>query len=155
MRPINDLTNGSPVFGYGLSLGAACGYGVGTYLALVSVRDYAPPLVASSYALFFGLIIMAGLFHRSAFSDVRLLPARGWVVVSLAGLAGAFGVVLLFWALTEAPVVVVSPITGINPLVAILLTHVFLQRFEHVTKRTIVGGILVVAGVALVAIRRS
>ena len=61
----------------------------------------------------------------------------------------------LFWALTEAPVVVVSPITGINPLVAILLAHVFLQRLEHVTKRTIVGGILVVAGVALVAIGRS
>ena len=155
MRPITDLTSGSPVFGYGLSLGAACGYGVGTYLALVAVRDYAPPLVASSYALLFGLIIMTGLFHRSAFGDVRLVPARGWVVVSLAGLAGAFGVVLLFWALTEAPVVVVSPITGINPLVAILLAHVFLQRLEHVTKRTIVGGILVVAGVALVAIGRS
>lgn len=155
MRLITDLISESPFLGYAISLGAGFGYGVGTYFASVAVRDYAPPLVASSYALLFGLIIMIGLFHRSTFSDVRLVPTRGWVVVSLAGLAGAFGVVLLFWALTEAPVVVVSPITGINPLVAILLTHVFLQRLERVTKQTVLGGVLVVAGVALVAVGRS
>ncbi len=42
-----------------------------------------------------------------------------------------------------------APLVGISPLVSILLTHLFLQRLERVTWRTVLGALLVVIGVTL------
>ena len=84
--------------------------------------------------------------------DVKVASLRGWVVVSMSGLASAFGVTSFYLSLDRVSVVIASPVAGANPLVAILMTHIFLQRLERVSVRTVVGAILVVAGVALVTI---
>ena len=55
----------------------------------------------------------------------------------------------------RASVVLVSPLVSTYPLVSILLTHLFLKRLERVTMPTVVGGVLVAAGVALVAFGRG
>ena len=66
--------------------------------------------------------------------------------------SAAWGVSFWYLALNEAPVVLVVPLAGTHPLVSIVLTHLFLQRLEKVTLRTIMGALMVVAGVALIAI---
>ena len=47
------------------------------------------------------------------------------------------------------------PVSGTFPLWAILMTHLFLQRLEQVTLRTVLGAVLVVAGVGLIAVGQS
>ena len=128
----------------------------GTGLAPTSpflvIRDGVPPMTATFFSLVFGLLLMVVLFPRPALIDLKLASLRGWVVVSMSGLASAFGVTSLYLSLDRVSVVIASPVAGANPLVAIIMTHIFLQRLERVSRRTVIGAVLVVAGVALVTI---
>ena len=138
--------------GYLASVGSAAGYGLGSYLAFLVIRDGVPPMTATFLSLLFGLLLTGLLFARPALIDLKVAPFRGWVVVSMSGLASAWGVASLYLSLEQVSVVVASPVAGANPLVAILMTHIFLQRLERVSIRTVIGAVLVVAGVALVTI---
>lgn len=149
------LTSRPRLVGYLASFGAAAGYGAGAFLALLVIREQIPPITGTVYSLLFGTIIMAVLFLRPAWIDLAIVPRRAWVVVSMSGLASALGVASLYFALARVPLVVASPISGANPLVAILMTHFFLQRLERVTLRTVLGAAMVVIGVTLVAMGRT
>ena len=152
MNMIEDGQGRRTFQGYLASVGSAAGYGFGTYFAYLVIRDGVPPMTATFFSLVFGLLLMAALFPRPALIDLKVATLRGWVVVSMSGLASAFGVTSFYLALEQVSVVVASPVAGANPLVAIILTHIFLQRLERVTLRPVIGAILVVAGVALVTI---
>ena len=141
--------------GYAASVAAAFSYGAGTFVSRIVVTDYASPIVATALSLLFGLTIMSAVFYRDAITDLPVAPRRAWGSIALAGLASAWGVSFMFLALSRAPVVLVSPLVSTFPLVSILLSHLFLKRLERVTMRTVVGGVLVAAGVALVAVGRG
>jgi drug/metabolite transporter (DMT)-like permease len=143
------------LLGYLASFGSAAGYGFGVYFALLVIRDYAPPMTATFFSLLFGLLVMMALFLRPAVADMKVAPRRAWVVVSMSGLASAWGVASIYLAFARVPVVVASPISGANPLIAILMTYIFLRRLERVSSRTIVGAALVVAGIGLVTMGRA
>ena len=134
-----------------LALGAAMAYGGGTVVGRKVVTDFAPPLVASLFALLFGALILAALIHRDIPQD-RKAPRRAFLLIGLAGLCSSAGVALLFTALSLEPVVVISPVISLNPIFALLFTHLFLQQLERVTLRIIAGTVLVVLGVILVTI---
>ena len=73
----------------------------------------------------------------------------------LSGIASASGVTFLYFALSKSPVVVVSPVVAINPLITLTLAHLLLQRLERITKRTIMGTLLVVLGVVIITLSRT
>ena len=153
MKDLNEDGNGRRTLqGYLASVGSAAGYGFGTYFAYLVIRDGVPPMTATFFSLLFGLLLMAVLFPRPALVDLKLASLRGWMVVSMSGLASAFGVTSFYLSLDRISVVIASPVAGANPLVAILMTHIFLQRLERVSRRTVIGAVLVVAGVALVTV---
>ncbi|MBM3945537.1 MAG: hypothetical protein FJ317_08650 [SAR202 cluster bacterium] len=77
---------------------------------------------------------------------------RDWVMVTLAGLASAWGIGFFLLAVGKAPVVVVSPIGGVYPLFVIILSYLFLKRVERITWQTVVGALLVVGGVAAITV---
>ena len=139
------------LWGYAVSLGAAASYGAGAVASRVLVDGHSPPMVASTYSLIFGTAMVAVLFHRGAASALAAADPRGWRYMALSGVAAAWGVAFLFYALQEASVVLIAPISSSYPLVAIVLTHLFLQRLEKVTARTVAGAIMVVAGVAVIS----
>ena len=138
------------LWGYAVSLAAAASYGAAAAASRVLVDGHSTPLVASSYSLIFGTAMVALLFHRGAAGALAAADPRGWQYMALSGVAAAWGVAFLFYALQEAPVVLVAPISSSYPLIAIVLTHLFLQRLEKVTARTVAGAIMVVAGVAVI-----
>ena len=141
------------LLGYLASFGAALCYGSVALVGRKIVSDYAPPMVATSFSMIFGTIMVAALFHRNVAADIRSgISGRSLLFVGLAGLASAWGVSFWYLALNEAPVVLVAPLVGTSPLISILLTHIFLQKIERVTWRTVAGAFLVVGGVALVTI---
>ncbi len=142
--------------GYLAALGAAAAYGVVAVIARKIVIDFAPPLVGTAFSLLFGTIVVLILFQGHARADYAARhPKSSWIYVGLAGLAATWGVGSWFLALGEAPVVLVAPVTSVYPLVAIVLTHVFLQRLERITMRTVAGAILVVIGVTFIALGAS
>ena len=153
--PRSNLSQRDIVTGYGTAVAAAFSYGTGALLAQKVVADYAPPIVGSAFSLFFGLIVVAVLFSRQAAREISLAPRRGLLFLVAAGTSSAVGVGFYFLALDHGPVVLVAPLVGASPLVTIALSHVFLQRFERVTWRMVMGATMVVAGVAIVALGRG
>ena len=143
--------------GYLASLAAAFGYGSSTVIGREIVSDLASPLIATSFSLIFGLVIVGAAFHRHVFEDMVRdhAPRRAWLMALLAGLASSWGVTFWFLALSEAPVVLVSPVVGVSPLVSILLAYLFLSRIERVTMRTVLGGLIVVAGVITIGLAKA
>lgn len=137
------------------ALGAGSCYGATSLIARRIVSDYASPTVGTAFSLLFGALMVLILFHRHALGDVGRAPRRAWLLVALAGCASTWGVGFLFLALSKAPVVVVAPLDATSPLVSLVLTHLFLQRLERVTWRTVAGAALVVGGVVLIALGRG
>ncbi len=140
------------MLGYATALGAAVAYGSVAVIGRKIVNDFSSPMIATSFSMVFGTLIVAAMFHKHAALDLQRAPKRAWLFVALAGLSATWGVSFWFLALNEAPVVLVAPLSSTYPLVSIVLTHFFLQRLEKVTMRTILGTLLVVSGVVLVAI---
>jgi drug/metabolite transporter (DMT)-like permease len=133
------------------AFGAALAYGSGQVVARQVVTNVASPLVTSFFALLFGSLVLAVVVRRDVPQDMKA-PRRTFLYVTLAGLASSTAVVLMFTALSLAPVVVVSPVASLTPLFALVFTHLFLQRLERVTLRIVVGTLLVVAGIVLVVV---
>ena len=109
----------------------------------------------TAFALLFGLLYVSLMFHRHIPVDLKANPRRGYLWFALSGITSASGVALLYFALSEAPVVVISPVVAISPLVSLTLAHLFLQRLEKITKRTIMGTLLVVLGVVIITLSRN
>ena len=144
------------MLGYASALGAAASYGTLTIIGRMLVTDHgASPVVATAVSMVFGLVILAAMFHRHAAEDSALAPRRAWLWVALAGVSGTWGVGFWYFALSKAPVVLVAPLAGTHPLVSILAAHLFLQRLERVTWRTVAGAAMVVAGVVLITVGRG
>lgn len=92
------------------------------------------------------------LTHRDVVNSVRTLPKRYILVCGLAGVVLGLAVAALFQALSLAPVTVVSPINASNPLITLVLAHLFLKRLESINLLLVVGTLLSVSGVAMVII---
>ncbi|MBI4435623.1 DMT family transporter [Candidatus Uhrbacteria bacterium] len=133
---------------------AATSYGVAQFLARKLVVGQAPALVVTTFSLVAGMVILGVLSGRGMAQD-RHAPRRDFLFMAIAGLLASGGVAAMFYALSMAPLVVVSPIAAVNPLVSLALAHFFLQRLEKVTLRIWIGAGLVVAGVVLVTLGAS
>jgi len=95
------------------------------------------------------------MFCRHIPGDLRTSSRRGFLWFGLSGIASAGGVTFLYFALSNAPVVVVSPVAAINPLITLTLAHIFLKKLERITKKTIMGTMLVVLGVIIITLSRT
>ena len=141
--------------GYAAAIAAAIAYGASQTVGKHVTSEYAPPLVGTAFSLLFGFMYVSLMFHRHIPGDLRATSRHGFLWFGLSGLASAAGVTLLYFALSSAPVVVVSPVVAISPLITLTLAHFFLQRLERITKRTIMGTLLVVLGVIIIALSRA
>jgi drug/metabolite transporter (DMT)-like permease len=134
------------------ALASAASYAAGTVVSSKIVIDFASPMVVTAFSLAFGTVIMAAIFNRQAFGDMVRAPRTAWLHMALAGVTGAWGVAFFNLALSDAPIVLVASVSGAYPLISILLTYIFLRRLERVSVQTVLGALLVVAGVALVTV---
>jgi len=142
------------LLGYLVSLGAAICYAGTSVLTRKGLIEYAPPLVGLTISLVVGTLAFAITEARTPWSALAS-KRRGLYYFLLAGVAGALGLIANYFALSVAPVVLVSPITSINPLISITCVWLFMQRSEKVTLRVLVGALLVLAGVALITVGRN
>lgn len=145
---------GKRLRGYTFALITAFCWGVSAVLAKWGVSHLAPPLAGATVALFSGLVTLTlagGLRHSSNWGKEE---KRGLGFFALAGLAASAGVITQYYALSLAPVIVVSPFINASPLLIIILSSLFLKRLERVTPRLVAGSLLIIAGVVLIILTR-
>ena len=141
--------------GYMAALGAATFYGSAALVVSKIVSEFAPLLVGTAFSLLFGTMIIGVLFHRHVVSDYRHIPWRGWLFILLSCCAATWGMSFWFLSLNDAPIVLTAPLVSTTTLITLLITHIFFQRLERVTLRTVVGAITVVVGVGLITFRAN
>ena len=140
--------------GMTFAFSAAIAYGISAVLIKQGLANLAPPLVGAAVSLFAGTIVLAFIGLRKTGGNLRQ-EKRSVGLLLIAGIFAGLGIMCNYFALSMAPVTVVTPVTSTNPLFALILSHFFLGRLEKITLRVVLGTILVVAGVALITIGRA
>ena len=113
------------------------------------VSVFAGSFIALASGAFILLIGTAKNFKRNY--DVS---RQHLLLIFVAGMLASNGLVLSFLALERTPVVLVSPIIGITPLITLVLAAIFLRELEKLTFKVISGSIIVVVGVILVVLAK-
>ena len=138
--------------GYIFALLAALCWSAANLLIRRGVTTLAPPLASAPISLFFATLILV-----PPPETLSTLPKAGrklWFI-AVAGLCSGSGTLLFYSAMSLAPVVIVSPLGNLGPLVTLLGSHLFLRRLEKVTPRLVFGAMMVLAGAATVTIGRA
>lgn len=139
--------------GLSLPLVAAVCFGLGPIFASIGFRE--------GGSLFVGLAVqsIAGLVAYSLYLAVQdeIPPVKRlrdadfrWYV--FAGLASVMFMVAYYVGLEVSTVGIIVPIMQTSPLITILLSAVFLRKFERVTLKVILAAATIVAGGVLVAV---
>ena len=143
------------LIGSGLALVAAALYGASSVVAKKAMGDYdIPPVVFTSFSLFFGTMMLFALAQRDIGSNLAV-PRRYFGFIMAAGVSSGSAVTFLALALNRAPVAVITPVLSLSPLVTLILVHLFLQRLERVTVRVVLGTVIALTGVILVIVGGS
>jgi drug/metabolite transporter (DMT)-like permease len=135
-----------------------------TCATLYAIRDnlvrsfarhhHAPPLLATGASLLAGsalLVLALGVHHRSTLLAElrRALPA--FLVPGIV-LGAAFSSIV--WALERGRVTLAAPLNATQSLWAVVFAALLIGRSELIGRRTILAGLLVVAGGALIGATR-
>ena len=143
--------------GYALALGAAVCYGGSDPITKELTQAYGSPLMISAFALIFGILLLTPLAARDTVRDVKTAGSDLEFVIfaGLAGLSAGIAVICLYYALQRSDVVIVSPIVATNPLVTLLLAHIFLARLERITRQVVYGSVFAIGGIILVVVGQA
>lgn len=145
----NDKNN--LIIGYFISLVAAICYGTAGFLGKILVNESITPIVSTIYAIFFGSIVLA-ILVRKEIKSIVTAGLKPIIFMSLAGIAGSFALTAYFWGVQLSSLTTVAPLIALQALVAMTLTHLFLQKLERITLKIFFGTFLVAIGVALIII---
>jgi drug/metabolite transporter, DME family len=123
------------------------------------LRRYA--LRFSDDPIYFGAIVgIVGLLCTALFLALPTTKEKlVWNRQSIGyfAIGGAFeslGLLLVLFALTYGPVIVVTPLTATLPLWVVLGSKLFLRDLEKITPRIVTGAILVVAGTITISLAK-
>ncbi len=123
------------------------------------LRRYA--LKFSDDPIYFGAIVgVVGLLCTVLFLALpttkdRLVwhrPSLGYFIVG--GSLESLGLLLVLYALSYGPVVMVTPLTATLPLWVVIGSRLFLRDVEKITQRTVLGAILVVVGTLAITLAK-
>ena len=137
---------------FGISAGLS--YGISSVLIRQGIGDLAPPLVGAAIAMLSGSLVLAfsgGRGVKAAVTENK----RSVIFLLCSGIAAAAGIIASFFALSMAPVVIVSPLQSITPLFALLWSWLFLSHMEKISRRLVLGSVLVVSGVILITLGKT
>ena len=147
------ITKRNAIIGRAFGIGAALAYGISSVLIRQGVTSLAPPLIGAAIGLLSGTLSLTIVGARDLRTNLtQKRRAIGFLLIS--GVTAALGIMSSFFALSMAPVVIVSPLQSTSPLFTLLWSHLFLGQLERITLRLVLGSILVIFGVALITIGR-
>jgi len=120
----------------------------------IARHEHAPPLLASSASLLAGSALMAlalaALRRRAAVADVR----RAFPAFAVPGIVLGVAYSSIVWALSRGRVTIAAPLNATQSLWAVVFAILLIGRSELIGRRTVLAGLLVVAGGALIGATR-
>lgn len=146
-------TRRTAIAGRAFGIGAGLSYGISSILIRRGVGDLTVPIVGAAIAMLSGSIwlsIIGGRNIKTGLADGR----KAIFLLLSSGVVSAAGIIASFFALSVAPVVVVSPLQNTTPLFTLLWSWLFLGQLERITLRLVLGSVLVVTGVILITLGR-
>ncbi|WP_089154857.1 EamA family transporter [Micromonospora sp. NBS 11-29] len=146
-----DGVDGVPVAGALTVVAAAASWSIGSYLA-GRIAMPADPFVATVYEMVAGAavlaVIAAGRGELRDFAPTEV-TGRSWLALAYLMVAGSLVAFTAYvWLLAHAPISLVSTYAYVNPAVAVALGALLVA--EPVTAQVLLGGVVIVAGVAVV-----
>jgi drug/metabolite transporter (DMT)-like permease len=140
-----------------LGIGSSIAYSLGNIFRGAGIRAWDEALLGALLGASAGLVLHAG-FSR----DKRLLPARlrqadrrGVLLFAISGVLTISAQTCLILSLKYIPVSVAALITLCTPLLVFPMSYLLFRNSEKITPLTLLGGILTLAGVALIVARRQ
>ena len=133
-----------------LALIGAFSYAVGNVVRSTGVREWNEPILGGFVGAIAGTLAYL-LLHtkvRSLVEAVRTADRTGVWLWSLSGVLTISAQVSLMAATRHIPIAVGVLVAAALPVIVIPVSVIFLQNKEAVTGRTVVGGLLILAGVA-------
>ena len=97
------------------------------------------------------LVLVSLLFHKFDGFTLGALSSRSWVLIALAGIAGAMSWLFYFLALKTGAATGVVAIDRLSIVLVIILAAVFLG--EALTWKAALGAVLVVTGALLISFK--
>ncbi len=144
-------TRKNTIIGRVFGIGAGLSYGVSSVLIRQGVGDLTVPLVGASIAMLagtMGLFVIGGRGLKTGVAGRK----KSVLLLLASGVVSAGGVTSTYFALSQSPVTVVGPLQATPPLFALLWSWLFLGRLEKITRRLVLGSVLVVAGIILITL---
>ncbi|MEV0427671.1 EamA family transporter [Micromonospora sp. NPDC050495] len=140
-----------PVVGALTVVAASLSWSVGSYLS-GKIRMPADPFVATVYEMVAGAVVLAaiavGRGELRGFSPGQV-TGRSWAALAYLMVAGSLVAFTAYvWLLHHAPISLVATYAYVNPAVAVALGALFVA--EPITAQVLLGGAVIVAGVAVV-----
>jgi drug/metabolite transporter (DMT)-like permease len=140
-----------PLAGALLVVFAACSWSVGSFLSRW-VTLPADPFVATVYEMVAGSLVLLGAgAARGEFRgfDPAEVSGRSWLALAYLLTAGSLVAFTAYvWLLHHAPISLVATYAYVNPVVAVALGALLIA--EPITRQVLLGGAVIVLGVALV-----
>jgi drug/metabolite transporter (DMT)-like permease len=140
-----------PILGALLVVGAAASWSVGSFLSR-SLSLPEDPFVATVYEMITGAIaLLAVAAVRGEFGrfDPAEVSGRSWLALGYLFAAGSLVAFTAYvWLLQHAPISLVATYAYVNPVVAVALGALLVA--EPITPQVVLGGAVIVLGVALV-----
>ena len=91
------------------------------------------------------LVLVAGIGGK--LKDAINFSPRDWLFIALSGIAGAVSWLFYFWALKSGPAGAVAALDRLSIIFVLIFAAMFLS--ESLTLKTILAGILILAGAIL------
>ncbi|PWR07629.1 EamA family transporter [Micromonospora acroterricola] len=140
-----------PLVGALTVVAAATSWSVGSFLS-GRIRMPADPFVATVYEMVAGALVLAVVAAgRGELRDFHPaeVSTRSWLALGYLMVAGSLVAFTAYvWLLHNAPISLVSTYAYVNPAVAVALGALLVA--EPITPQVVLGGAVIVAGVALV-----
>jgi drug/metabolite transporter (DMT)-like permease len=138
-----------------LGLASSAAYAVGYVLRGAGIRQWDEAVLGTLLGAMAGMALQL-LFGKDTLSTLRglrTLDRRGVVLFAIGGVLTICAQTSVVVALRYVPVAVVALITLCTPLVVFPLSYFMLRNQEQITIRTLVGGALTLAGIAVLVLR--
>ncbi len=130
-----------------IGVGAGVCYGLSSLMIKMGLNSFSSPL-AAVFIAYAGAAVIHALLHIKGDKRNLLLTMdnRTFWFFFLTGLLVVSAHIFSFFALSMAPIVIISPIFSINPLGTIALSFIFNRKLEVFSKSVIISAAAVVVG---------
>ena len=135
---------------------AAVLFALSTNMRKLGLARIESPVVGAAITSLISLVtllvfIIASRARGSNAWAVNLDP-RALKYFGFSGVNSSIAFLLYFMALNSSYIVKIQPISGSNPLFALIFSYIFLRDVERVNRQTILATLLIVSGIAMVTL---